>query len=271
MMMSTTTVEWKEKKEVQAALQEGMKHLFSTMFGLPVVERKEKKDLSNGSPDKEEQPAEQMTTDKDTEEPFPEAYNKTAAGSFDKQMDVEEERSEEEKEQEDTCLMLKYDEKPSLRHDTSDIGYVEEQTTADSAPPEQTTDQNTEEDEDVESLMSDGEEDAESILIKADENLPVSSSSQDFEIRFDLSKYKPEDIRVVVRNGDVIVEAERESQCDGYSETESLQRRIRLPDKVDLSMLTSILNSEGEMTIQAPFQSQTISGKEDKTIPVVWE
>ncbi|XP_046577153.1 alpha-crystallin A chain-like [Haliotis rubra] len=182
-------------------------------------------------------------------------------------MDVEEEKGQEE----DTCLMLKYDEKPSLRHDPSDIARLEEQTTAVSVLPEQTTDRNTDEDEEVERLMSDGDEDAESILIKADENLPVSSSSQDFEIRFDLSNYKPEDIRVVVSNGDVTVEAERESKCDGYSETETLRRRIRLPDKVDQSMLTSVLNAEGEMTIQAPFLSQTISGKEEQTVPIVWE
>ncbi|XP_046577154.1 uncharacterized protein LOC124285050 [Haliotis rubra] len=258
------------EKEVQAALQEGMKHLFSTMFGLPVVERKEKKVLSNGSPDKEEETTEQTTTDPDREEPRPEDDNKTTDGSFDKQMDVEEEKGQEE----DTCLMLKYDEKPSLRHDPSDIARLEEQTTAVSVLPEQTTDRNTDEDEEVVRLMSDGDEDAESILVKADKNLPVSSSSQDFEIRFDLSNYKPEDIRVVVSNGDVTVEAERESKCDGYSgysETETLQRRIRLPDKVDQSMLTSVLNAEGEMTIQAPFLSQTISGKEEQTVPIVWE
>ncbi|XP_046577152.1 uncharacterized protein LOC124285048 [Haliotis rubra] len=252
------------EKEVQAAFQEGMKHLFSTMFGLPVVERKEKKDLSN---DKEEETTKQTTTDPDREEPRRVDDNKTTAGSFDKQMDVEEEKGQEE----NTCLMLKYDEKPSLRHDPSDIARLEEQTAGESAPREPTTDRNTDEDEEVERLMSDGDEDAESILIKADENLPVTSSSQDFEIRFDLSNYKPEDIRVVVRNGDVTVEAERESKCDGYSETETLRRRIRLPDKVDQSMLTSVLNAEGEMTIQAPFLSQTISGKEGQTVPVVWE
>ncbi|XP_067684335.1 uncharacterized protein [Haliotis asinina] len=255
------------EKEVQAAFQESMK-LLSTVFGLPVVERKEKKDVPNGSSEKEEQPAEQTTTDR--ADPRPEEDNKATAGPLDKQTDVEEEGQKEKGQGEDKCLTLKYNEKPSLRHDPSDNAHVEEQTTGDSTPPEQTTVQNVEEDEILERKVSDGKEDAEKIQIKVNENHPVSSTPQDFLIRLDLSNYKPEDIRVVVRNDDLIVEAEHEKKCDGYSETETLRRCIRLPDKVDQSKLTSVLNAEGELTIQAPFMSQTISGEEEITIPVVW-
>ncbi|XP_067684241.1 uncharacterized protein [Haliotis asinina] len=245
-------------KDVQAAFQEGMKHVLSSVFGLPDVEMKEKKDLLNECSEKEEQ-TEQTSTDK--EESCPEEHDKTTTGSFEKQMDVEEEKGQEG----DTCLMLKYDEKPSLKHDPTDIAYLEKQT-GDSIPDEQTKVLKL--DEKVERLMSDVGED---VHVKADEIIPVSSTSQDFEIRFDLSNYKPEDIRVVVRDDDVIVEAERESIRDGYSETETLRRRIRLPDNMDQSMLTSVLNAEGEMIIQAPFLSRTISGNEEKSIPVVWE
>ncbi|XP_067684462.1 neurofilament medium polypeptide-like [Haliotis asinina] len=246
-------------------MEEGMKNLLSAVFGLPVVERKEKKDVSDGSPEKEEQPAEQTTTDR--VDPRPDEDNKTTTRPVDKHTDVEEEGQKEKGQEEDTCLMLKYDEKPSLSHDPSDI---EEQTTGDSTPPEQTTVRYVDEDEEVSSLMSRGEDDTGSMQVKAEENLPVVTS-QDFEIHFDLSNYKPEDIRVVVGNGDVIVEAERENKCDGYSETETLRKRIRLPDKVDQSMLTSVLNSEGEMTIQAPFRSEVFTEEEEKTIPVIWE
>ncbi|XP_067684079.1 uncharacterized protein [Haliotis asinina] len=249
------------EKEVQAAFRESMK-LLSTVFGLPVVERKEKKDVPNGSPEEDELPAEQTTTDR--ADPRPDEDNKTTTGPIDKQTDVEEEGQKEKEQEEDTCLMLKYDDEPSVRPDPSDNAHVEVQTTDDSVPPEQTNVRNMDEDEE-ERLMSDGKED-----VKVDENHQILSS-QDFEIRLDLSNYKPEDIRVDVRNGDVIVEAKRENKCDGYSETETLRRCIRLPDKVDRSMLTSVLNAEGALTIQAPFLSQTISGEEEITIPVVWE
>nr|ABR57318.1 small heat shock protein 26 [Haliotis discus hannai] len=166
--------------------------------------------------------------------------------------------------------MLKYDEKLSLTDDADDFLHVEKQTTGDSAP-EKTTVRIMHEDEDVARLMSDGEEDVDRTQAEADEKAPALSTSQYFQIRFDLSSYKPENIRVVVRSGDVIVEAEHESTCDSYSETETLRRRIRLPDKVDQSMLTSVLNAEGEMTIQAPFLSQAISGKDEKIVPIIWE
>ncbi|XP_071082941.1 dynein heavy chain-like protein 2 [Haliotis cracherodii] len=254
-------------REAQAAFQVGMEHLtglFSSIFGLPP---EEKKDLVIGSPDKKEESAEQANTALDREEPRPEDDNTTETES----LDVEEERSEEEKGEEgDTCLMLKYDEKLSLTDDADDFLHVEKQTTGDSAP-EQTTVRIMHKEEEVARLMSDGEEDVDKTQAEIDEKAPASSTSQYFQIRFDLSSYKPDDIRVVVRSGDVIVEAERESTCDGYSETETLRRRIRLPDKVDQSMLTSVLNAEGKMTIQAPFLSQAISWKEEKTVPVIWE
>ncbi|XP_046354378.1 uncharacterized protein LOC124133843 isoform X2 [Haliotis rufescens] len=256
--------------EVQAAFQVGMEHLtglFSSIFGLPP---EEKKDLVNRSLDKKEEPAEQTNTGLDRDEPRSED-NTTETESLDDLTDVEEEISEEEKgEEEDTCLMLKYDEKLSLTDDADDFLHVEKQTTGDSAP-DQTTVRIMPEGEDVARLTSDREEDVEKTQVKAEEKVPISSTPQDFKIRFDLSSYKPDDIRVVVRSGDVIVEAERENKHDEYTETETLRRRIRLPEKVDQSMLTSVLNAEGEMTIQAPFLSQAISGKEDKTVPVIWE
>ncbi|XP_046336207.2 uncharacterized protein LOC124118147 [Haliotis rufescens] len=258
-------------REAQAAFQVGMEHLtglFSSIFGLPP---EEKKDLLHRSPDEKEEPAEQTNTGLDRDEPRPEDDNTTETESLGDLTDVEEERSEEEKgEKGDTCLMLKYDEKMSLTDDADDFLHVEKQTTGDSAP-EQTTVRIMPEDEDVARLTSDREEDVPKTEVEAENKVPVSSTSPDFEIRFDLSSYKPDNIRVVVRSGDVIVEAERESKYDGYSETETLRRRIRLPDKVDQSMLTSVLNAEGEMTIQAPFLSQAISGKEEKTVPVIWE
>ncbi|XP_046336194.2 uncharacterized protein LOC124118142 [Haliotis rufescens] len=223
-------------------------------------------EIESGNPDKDEEPAEQMTTDQGRVEPRPEEANTTEAESFDKHMEAEEEKGQEEY----TCLMLKHDEKLSLADDVDDLVHVQKQTTGDSAP-EQTTVSKMGEEEVAARLMSDGEEDVDKTQAEADERAPASSTSQYFQIRFDLSSYKPDNIRVVVRSGDVIVEAERESTCDGYSETETLRRRIRLPDKVDQSMLTSVLNAEGEMTIQAPFLSQAISGKEEKTVPVIWE
>ena len=75
---------------------------------------------------------------------------------------------------------------------------------------------------------------------------------KNFAVKFNLSGYKPDEIKVQLRGQKVIVTGKQRSEEDGFQCSRDFHRRILLPDDVDLSSVTSRLSKEGLLTIEAP-------------------
>lgn len=77
-------------------------------------------------------------------------------------------------------------------------------------------------------------------------------SPEHFELRFNVQKFKPEEISVKANNRSIIVEAKHEEDSENSYECEEFIRRIRLPPGYDSDKIVSSMSSDGVLTISAP-------------------
>lgn len=83
-----------------------------------------------------------------------------------------------------------------------------------------------------------------------------TSKPQNFSMKVDVQDFKPEEVKVKVQGGQVLVHAKRENKNEGegmyaYSYRE-FRRAFTLPQGVDAERLTSSLSSAGVLQIDAP-------------------
>jgi HSP20 family molecular chaperone IbpA len=77
-------------------------------------------------------------------------------------------------------------------------------------------------------------------------------SKQDFNVTFDVSSFKPEEISVKLKDRDVIIEASHEERQDGIGFiSRQFTRRYTLPEEYDSDTISTYLNADGKMTIKA--------------------
>jgi HSP20 family molecular chaperone IbpA len=68
-----------------------------------------------------------------------------------------------------------------------------------------------------------------------------------------VKNYRPEQIKVSVKNNELIVQAENIYNDNNRSERSFLTKSISLPPGTQVEQLRSFLNSDGQLEIEAPF------------------
>ncbi len=86
--------------------------------------------------------------------------------------------------------------------------------------------------------------------------------------RFDLSGFSPEELSVKIENGKLYISANREEDFGGSKSTRQFNRTVDLPDPVDEENISSSLNDDGILTIEAPVDESKIQKREDP-IPAI--
>lgn len=102
------------------------------------------------------------------------------------------------------------------------------------------------------------------------ESLMERKLHEQFELRLNVQKFKPEELSVKTDNRFIIVEAKREEDSEDSYECEHFIRRIRIPPGYDEGKIESSLSSDGVLTISAPTLQFHGPGKE-RTIAIKHE
>jgi len=85
--------------------------------------------------------------------------------------------------------------------------------------------------------------------------LPIETSemSDKYTINVDMTGFRPDDIKVSVKDRVLTIRAKMEAKADDGSHlSQQVERQYTLPDSVDMEALRSALSSDGVLTIQAP-------------------
>lgn len=79
-----------------------------------------------------------------------------------------------------------------------------------------------------------------------------ATTSDEFQVVFDVSSFKPEEISVKLVERDIVVDGKHEEReaVHGFI-ARQFNRRITVPTDYDTETLTTYLNKDGKMTIKA--------------------
>ena len=99
--------------------------------------------------------------------------------------------------------------------------------------------------------------------------LPIETSKDGqrlFRIEVDLTDFKPEDIQVSVKKGEVIIKAKSEHSESNIKQNREFNYRYSLPEDADIDKVRSLLKTDGRLVIEAPLPQ--VEAKADKEIPI---
>lgn len=100
-------------------------------------------------------------------------------------------------------------------------------------------------------------------------DLEVNNADQRFTVRMQLDKFSPDEVKVTTDNKRLIVTAKHEEKEEkNCCVTRAITRIINIPDDVDVKSITSTMNSQGILKIQA--EKKALESKE-RPIPVQYE
>jgi len=98
---------------------------------------------------------------------------------------------------------------------------------------------------------------------------PLSAASGTHRITLDLHGYKPEDVKISLKERTLMVEAKFEHKDEFNRTYQEWSRQWNLPETADVSKLKSVLDSEGVLTIEAPQLDKTNDGQaKTQEIPI---
>ncbi|VDL62402.1 unnamed protein product [Nippostrongylus brasiliensis] len=99
-------------------------------------------------------------------------------------------------------------------------------------------------------------DDERNILQVANQAHEVVNDEKKFAVALDVSKFKPEELKVHIEGRDLTIEGKQEEKTDhGYIER-SFVRKWALPDECDLDAVHTQLNETGKLEIEAPKTGQ---------------
>ncbi|CAF3836116.1 unnamed protein product [Adineta steineri] len=87
--------------------------------------------------------------------------------------------------------------------------------------------------------------------------LDIGNGQKSIKMALAVKNYKPEQIRVSVKNNQLLVQAEHNYNDNNHSERSFLTKSISLPPGTQVDQLKSFLNGEGHLEIEAPFIEPT--------------
>jgi len=81
----------------------------------------------------------------------------------------------------------------------------------------------------------------------------IKNDEKNFEVKLDVSNFKPEEITVKTADDEVVVTGKHEEQkCEHEKISREQTRRCKLPKDVDPNNVTAELDKKGILTVKAP-------------------
>lgn len=81
----------------------------------------------------------------------------------------------------------------------------------------------------------------------------IQINENEFVINLDVQQFKPEELKVRVSDGYVIVNGKHEERSDEHGfVSRQFTRKYKIPENIDESSLSSNLSSDGVLTVKAP-------------------
>uniref|UniRef100_A0A1I7VSR6 SHSP domain-containing protein n=1 Tax=Loa loa TaxID=7209 RepID=A0A1I7VSR6_LOALO len=95
----------------------------------------------------------------------------------------------------------------------------------------------------------------------------ITDNDEHFSVTIDVSQFAPEDLKVTITDGVVIIEGKHPMIKDQYGEIErQFTRRLTLPKDTKPELVTSELTKDGKLTVQTPKKEK--SQGQTRTIPI---
>lgn len=81
----------------------------------------------------------------------------------------------------------------------------------------------------------------------------IQNDDNNFKVNLDVQQFKPEEVSVKVVDGYIVVDGKHEERSDEHGFiSRQFTRRYKVPDNVEPAAITSILSSDGVLSIGAP-------------------
>jgi len=87
--------------------------------------------------------------------------------------------------------------------------------------------------------------------------IDVGNGQKHIKMALAAKNYQPEQIKVSVKNNELLVQAENVYNDNNRSERSFLTKSISLPPGTQIDQLKSFLNADGQLEIEAPFMEPT--------------
>jgi HSP20 family molecular chaperone IbpA len=95
----------------------------------------------------------------------------------------------------------------------------------------------------------------------------IDNTGNSYKMNIDVSGFKPEDIKVSLKDRVLTIEAKMEQKSeDGSRLYQEVSKTYTLPDNVELENLKSLLTNDGVLAIEAPLAIQ--DEMKPKEIPI---
>jgi len=99
-----------------------------------------------------------------------------------------------------------------------------------------------------------------------------STSTNDFEVRFDVAQFKPEELTVKTVDNFIVLEGVHEEREDGNGfVSRQFTRRIPIPAGIDAEAVKCSFTAGGQLVISAPKLVPVQPAAEEKSIPIQFE
>lgn len=85
----------------------------------------------------------------------------------------------------------------------------------------------------------------------------IGNGQKRIKMSLAVKNYRPEQIKVSVKNNELLVHAEHTYQDSNRSERSFLTKSIALPPGTQVDQLRSFLNNDGQLELEAPFIEPT--------------
>ncbi|XP_014290386.1 protein lethal(2)essential for life [Halyomorpha halys] len=95
----------------------------------------------------------------------------------------------------------------------------------------------------------------------------IQINENEFVINLDVQQFKPEELKVKVSDGYVIIDGKHEERSDEHGfVSRQFTRRYKIPENVDESALCSNLSSDGVLTLKTP--KKDVAQAQGRDIPI---
>jgi len=97
----------------------------------------------------------------------------------------------------------------------------------------------------------------------------VKNDSNKFEVKLDCSHFKPEEIEVKTIDNNIIIHGKHEEKMDKHGwVSREFTRRYTLPEECEAKQVTTSLNSNGVLTIEAPKKRLEPLKDNERVVPI---
>lgn len=96
----------------------------------------------------------------------------------------------------------------------------------------------------------------------------IKSDKNGLQINLDVQQFKPEELKVTVADGYIVIDGKHEERSDEHGfVSRQFTRRYKIPDNVDEAALASSLSSDGVLTLKAT--PKALLESKSRNIPII--